>query len=112
MDLKADDGNLIIALISKLFKGFYNVLSTQPFDTVLLCNNTLLLYLSNYDPDMEIQFANLLPLYGKLLGSPKYPVHTSTFKVLKAYILQSKNIESVLVAISREGMYNSEWNVR
>ena len=45
------------------------------------------------------------------LGSDKFAVHNSTFKVLKAYIQISHNIESVLSSINWEGLQHLEAGV-
>jgi hypothetical protein len=88
------------------------VLTLSQFDLVVHVNYVLLDYMKNYDPDMEIQFASLLPLIALNIGSDKYAIYNSTLKVIKSYLKISRNLEAVLNALNREAINHTLPSIR
>ena len=56
--------------------------------------------------DLEIQMANLIPIFIENLGSPKAVVRKSTHKCIGTYVKLTKKLEFVLRHIIHTGLEN------
>lgn len=56
--------------------------------------------------DLEIQMANLIPIFIENLGSPKAVVRKSTHKCIGTYVKLTKKLEFVLRHIIQTGLEN------
>ena len=80
-----NSGILMIGNIKKLYRGFYNVLSSHSFDPVLQWTNLLIEVLKSDESETLIYFSKLIPILVQNLGSTKIPICTATFNWLKEY---------------------------
>lgn len=105
-----------LSQLEKLFQGLRSCLlgDTQQLEIVLRANQLLVDMLPDiqHSDDLEIQFAQLVPIFIENLGSPKAVLRKSTHKCIATYVKVSKKLEFVLLNIIHTGLESTNSRTR
>ena len=91
-----------------------NQVSDAVVEVVLKANQVLFEMMPDicHQEDLEIQMAQLIPIFIENLGSPKAVVRKSTHKCIGTYVKLTKKIEFVILHIIHTGLENSNSRTR